>query len=532
MKGSVKGFLPLTRLLFRKDRMKIIIWLLCLIGVTVASALAYTDVYKTETDIMGFAMTMENPAMKAMIGPGYDLEDYTSTAQVFAHELLLFTTIAVGVMNILFVSRATRADEEEGQVELVLSLPVGRLSYLLAAVIEAITINLFLTLLTGVSLYALDIEGYTLEGAFLYSAILGGTGLFFAGITAVFAQLMETGRGATGFSFTVLIGTYIVRAIGDVESETLSLLTPFGWASRAYVFTENEWWPVFLLTGTALLLFVISFYLNSIRDMGAGFIRAKKGRARASALLKNPFGFVLRQQRGNIIAWAFGLFFLSAAFGSIMGELESYFADLDLMQMLFQEEADFSLQFTVLLMAIMAIFGVVPAIIGMLSLKGEEKNNRTELIYSRTVSRNTLMTTYFAVSIIITVIMQLATAAGFWLAASSVMEEALAAEEVFRSALLYLPAMWVLVAIVVLLIGAFPKGTTLIWLYYGFCFLVVYFKDILDLPDWLANLSAFEHIPQYPVEDMSWLPLFALVCVTAVFTLSGFIRYNERDITG
>ena len=70
MKGSVKGFLPLTRLLFRKDRMKIIIWLLCLIGVTVASALAYTDVYKTEADIMGFAMTMENPAMKAMNGPG------------------------------------------------------------------------------------------------------------------------------------------------------------------------------------------------------------------------------------------------------------------------------------------------------------------------------------------------------------------------------------------------------------------------------------------------------------------------------
>ena len=532
MKRAVAGFWPLTNLLFRKDRWKILIWFLCLVGVSMASAMAYPEVYKTEEDIMGFALTMENPGMIAMIGPGYELEDYTSTAQIFAHELLLFTIVAVAVMNILFVSRATRADEEEGQTELILSLPVGRLSYLLAAIIEVVVINLVLALATGSSLYLLDLDGFTAEGAFLYGSLLGGTGLFFAGITALFAQLVETARGATGWAFVVMIGGYILRAIGDVESETLSLLTPYGWASRAYVFVDNNWWPVSLLLVFAGGLFLTSFYLNTVRDMGAGLIRARKGRADASALIKTLPGFVLRQQRINILGWAVGLFCLSAAFGSIMGELEQYFSDLDLMQMMFQDDKDFSLQFTVLLMAIMAIFGAVPAIMAILSLKGEETKSRTEHLYARSVSRHTVMLSYFVISLLITIIMQGVTACGFWLAASSVMDDALTTGEVFRSAFLYLPAMWVLAGFAAFLVGACPRGAGFLWLYYAACFLIVYFKDILDLPEWLAKISVFEHIPQYPLEAMDWRPVHVLLAVSFVLTVAGFIGYRRRDLIG
>lgn len=532
MKRAVTGYWPLTKLLFRKDRWKILIWLFCLVAVTVASAMAYPEVYKTDEDIMGFALTMENPGMKAMIGPGYELEEYTSTAQIFAHELLLFTTIAVAVMNILFVSRATRVDEEEGQTELVLSLPVGRLSYLLAAMIEAFVVNLILVLATGASLYLLDIEGYSLEGAFLYGAILGATGLFFAGVTAFLAQLMETARGATGWSFVVMIGGYILRAFGDVEAETLSLLTPYGWATRARVFVDNDWWPVGLLLAVGILLLIFSFYLNSLRDMGAGFIRSRRGRANASSFIKFPPGFVLRQQWLHIVGWGAGLFFLSAAFGSIMGELESYFADLDLLKMIFSDQRDFTLQFTVFLMAIMAIFGVVPAITEILSLKGEETRNRTEHIYARAVSRNTVMLSYLAVGIFITVVMQVMTATGFWIASTAVMEEVLTVTDIFRSAFLYLPAMWVFVAIVVFLIGIFPRVTVLIWVYYGYCFFVVYFKEILDMPEWLTAFSVFEHIPQYPLEDMSWSALLILVGIALVFKVLGVIGYHRRDLSG
>src|SRR5690606_7361684 len=213
--------------------------------------------YKTEEDLAGFALTMKNPAMKAMVGPGYDTSDFT-TSLVFAVEMLMFSVVAAAVMNILLVGGATRTDEEEGRLELIRSLPVGRLAYLGAALVEALIVNGLLALLIGTALSRTDLDGLTAESAFLYGALLGSAGFLFAGVTALFAQLAETSRGAQGFAFGALIAFYVLRAVGDVEAEAASLLSPLGWVSRAYVFLENEWWPVGLSVLAAAVLIVLS----------------------------------------------------------------------------------------------------------------------------------------------------------------------------------------------------------------------------------------------------------------------------------
>src|SRR5690606_38726744 len=196
MKGEVfKGTGSLMKLLFRKDRLKIAIWLAGFLLVTASAAAAYPTVYKTEEDLAGFALTMKNPAMKAMVGPGYDTSDFT-TSLVFAVEMLMFSVVAAAVMNILLVGGATRTDEEEGRLELIRSLPVGRLAYLGAALVEALIVNGLLALLIGTALSRTDLDGLTAESAFLYGALLGSAGFLFAGVTALFAQLAETSRGA------------------------------------------------------------------------------------------------------------------------------------------------------------------------------------------------------------------------------------------------------------------------------------------------------------------------------------------------
>jgi ABC-2 type transport system permease protein len=217
-----KGTGRLIKLIFRQERLKIFIWLAGLIVVTLAVAAAYPNVYIDQESRLAYALTMNNPAMTAMLGPGYALEDYIKVGPILGTDMLLFTAIAVAIMNILFVGRGTRADEEDGRLELVRSLPVGRLSYLSAAMIAAIITNMLLAVLLGFGLYALKIEGIDLASSFLYGANLGAIGLVFAAFTALFAQLAETSRGATMFSFTALGVAYLVRAVGDVGNETLS----------------------------------------------------------------------------------------------------------------------------------------------------------------------------------------------------------------------------------------------------------------------------------------------------------------------
>ena len=78
---------------------------------------------------MAYALTANNPSMVAMLGPGYELEDY-NLGTAFAMDMLIFTAIAAGIMNILLVGKSTRADEESGLTEVIRSLPIGRLSIL------------------------------------------------------------------------------------------------------------------------------------------------------------------------------------------------------------------------------------------------------------------------------------------------------------------------------------------------------------------------------------------------------------------
>src|SRR5699024_8830901 len=241
------------------------------------------------------AETMENPAMTAMVGPG-DLGNYTVGAMT-THQMLLMTALVVGLMSILLVTRHTRADEEAGRIELIRSLPVGRLAHVHATLLVLVLTNVVLALLTGIGLYALGIESLELEGSFLYGTTLGATGIFFAGVTAVFAQLSETSRGVIGYSIAVLLIAYLVRAVGDVGNETLSLFSPLGWVTQTEAYSTNNWWPILVLVGVAIILFGLAFYLNAIRDLEAGFIAAKPGREHASFFLQSPFGLALRLQR-------------------------------------------------------------------------------------------------------------------------------------------------------------------------------------------------------------------------------------------
>lgn len=530
-KNSLKGTRSLIGFMLKQQRMKIIVWLISIVGITLATATAYPDIYPDEEARYGFAITMDNPAMIAMLGPGYEMDAYlASIGPLFAQEMLLFTVIAVIIMNILLVGRTTRADEEDGRVELIRALSVGRLSYTSASMFVILFVNVLLTIFTSVGLSMLD--GMNVEGAFLYGSILGATGLLFAACTALFAQLAETSRGTMMLSFTFLIISYLIRAIGDVNSELLSFISPLGWAVQSEVFADNHWWPVFVLLLLAVVVVCAAFYLNSIRDIGSGFIAPRKGKEHASAFLKTPFGLVVNQNLTNIISWAVALFLLSAAFGAILGDLETYYADLEMMQVFLAGDEAYSMseQFVTLLMAIMSLISVIPAIMIISKLKSEEKLGRVEHIYSRAVSRSRILGSHVLLAIIVAAFMQSLVAFGLWVAGQTVMEDALTLNTTFASSYVYLPAMWTLIAIAVLFVGAAPKLTIIPWLYVVYCFIILYLEGLLDFPKWMVHFSIFEQIPQIPIDDFSWLPLIVLFLIGMIFVLIGFFGYNKRDI--
>lgn len=523
----------LSSLILRRDRFRIHVWILSITALSLVTAKAFVGLYPTEESRQAVAETMVNPAMLAMVGQGYGLDNYTYGAMM-AHQNLLYTGVAVAIMCILMVARHTRADEEEGRIEMIRSLPTGRLSNLSSTFTVLLGTNLLLSLVVGLGLYVLQIESMDLQGSLLYGAALGTIGVFFGVLTALFAQLSENSRGTIGFSFAALMISYLIRAIGDAGTEALSWFSPLGWVLGAEVYVNNYWWPIVLTLSVAILIAVYALYLNAVRDLGSGLLPSKPGRKHASIYLLSPLGLAFRLQRTGIISWAVGLIFLGLSYGSILGDIESFFEGVELIENMLSSTGGLSVAevFVATLMSIIALISSIPVLMAVLKIKGEEGKNHTEHLLGRAVSRTRVLGSYYIISFVTGIVMLALAATGLWFAGNAVLEGGIEFSLLFSAAIIYLPAIWVMMGMAILIFGTAPKFTGFTWLYLIFSFIVVYMGNLLQFPEWLINLSPYGHIPQIPVDDMDFIKVIVMTVIAFIITIVGFIGYNKRDIGG
>ena len=67
----------------------------------------------------------------------------------------------------------------------------------------------------------------------------------------------------------------------------------------------------------------------------------------------------------------------------------------------------------------------------------------------------------------------------------------------------YVAPVLVLSGVARLLVGVNPRLGVLAWLPLGLAFVVMFFGDLLELPQWLQDLSPFEHLALVPAEDFA-----------------------------
>ena len=105
------------------------------------------------------------------------------------------------------------------------------------------------------------------------------------------------------------------------------------------------------------------------------------------------------------------------------------------------------------------------------------------------------------------------------------------AGRVFTAALVQLPAAWLLAAIVVALFGLAPRFVVLGWVALAFFILLGELGPLVDLSQWVMDLSPFAHVPRLPGGPFSAVPVVALTAVAAVVAATGLAGLRRRDIT-
>jgi ABC-2 type transport system permease protein len=108
-------------------------------------------------------------------------------------------------------------------------------------------------------------------------------------------------------------------------------------------------------------------------------------------------------------------------------------------------------------------------------------------------------------------------------------EDAGALPRLIGASLAQLPAVWVLGALAAGLFGLAPRALNIAWAALGACLLLWFLGPLLDLPNWVLDLSPYEHVPAIPAVSFDAGPLLALTAVAAALTAVGLAAFRHRD---
>ncbi len=524
----------LTRMYLRHDRFAIIIWLLGIVGMVAAGASKIIGLSGNDKQVASLVTALNTPSMAALFGPFTAVKPYT-TAAIFAASMMVFTGLLMAIMNIFFAIRNTRAQEDNGVLEMVRAHSVGRQSPLLATIYELLMINIVAGLLSAVTLQAINMDGADVTGDWLFGIGIAIFGLMFGAFTLLLAQLASNSRGATTMSYSLLGILYLLRAMTDVQNVKYTWWTIFGWIEKIDPYGKNRVSPLYDMLGLAVVILLLTFAISSERDLGSGLLPDRPGRGHASPLLAGPTTLVFRLERTSMIAWFIGL----AVYGTSMGTLFNTIGDMmnnsPMIAKIIGPAAAASagrtmtLQFAALMSVMMAIGASVPAIATMLRLNSDEQKGWLEAIHARSVSRLHLFGAYTIVGTVAGLLALFAGTFGMALGGQGA-KHAFDISRIMRSFWGFAPAVLVVIGIVAVVLGLLPRYQQIAWIIPIYAVLSIYLGGLLDFPEWTKKLTPFGWINKVPLKAIQWNQAGWLVLLSIVLVVVGYSLYRRRDL--
>lgn len=530
MKNLFCNTFTYAKFIFKREKKYFIIWFISIFFLVVGQAQSFVDLYPTAEDRAEIARSMDNPAIIALMGLPYGKDNYTMGA-LMSQQSLLFTIVAFAIMNIIFICRNTAADEEKGISDSLRAFPVGRQFQISASLIVSFIVNLVFSIAISIGLFLLKIDSIDLNGSITYGAVIGVAGIFFAAVAAVFAQISPS--NATGLTFGVLGLSYFIRAIGDIGSEVIAYISPLGALMRSQVYVKNNFIPVMVIVIMSLIFSGIAIWLNTKRDYGSGVFVNKTKNKTSSDFLRSPFTLALRLLFASSITWIAGFVIMGFSFGGMLDEIISQLEKNDMMKQIFITSNNTAIldQFISVMTSIVAIIGTIPCIIAVLKINSEETSGRMDIIMSHKVSRFSIIGSYFYIAIIISVVLQMLFAVSMWAGGRTVLKDPIEVTYFLKSALSYLPAIWMMIGLFTLMIGIFRKGIIIAWLYYGYSVFVIYFGSMLKLSEKASKLTSYGNIPNVNIDDCNYTGIICVFLISVILSIIGFVGYKKSDIT-
>lgn len=535
MKNKMKGYGLLTALNLRRDRLNIGVWVLVLAGLMASVAFKFETLYGTRQAIATIKSTLDMPAMQAFFGTFKT--PLKTSGDLFATEMLIFMAIAMIAMNIYFAIRATRAEEDRGQTELLVAHDVGSWSIILTAFTELLIIDAATGVLYSFAIQFSSMAGVNANGAWLIGLSLAAMGLLFGVIGLLMAQIFDNARSATIASYLIFGAMYVARMFTDLKAPDHTWWIPMGWIEKIDDFHGNNWTPVFLMLGLGIIIGLMGLGINQRRDVGSGIFKGSTGRARATWTLRGPLTLIERLQRHGNWIWLIALFVLGGMLGSIFNTVGDTLKSNPTMQLVMQKSAVRSanhqilLNFISIIGMIMAVLGTIPAVMGVNKLHSDQQHGYLENVYAKSVSRNHLLTAYVVNAVGIGILGFAAGLLGVYIAGNLALSQGdISFTAYVKTFVAFAPTIILTIGLAVCFNGIAPKLNGVTWLYLGYAFFTSYLGGLLKLPDWTKQLTGLGWTKMVPLDQVNYNYVSVLTALGVGLMLVGYGGFNHRDL--
>jgi ABC-2 type transport system permease protein len=534
--AAVTGTGELVRLALRRDRIGLAASVYVIIAGVAGTAYTLKRLYPTAAGRAALAASAGgNPALRFL----YGRLDGSSLGSITTWRYGVWAGIFAALVAIFVVIRHTRSDEEAGRLELAGSAAVGRQAALVAALATAAAPIVAVTVLMCV---LLPLVGLPAVGSAALALGIGCCGLAFAGITAVAAQPSSTARGARGIALAVLAVAFMLRGVGDSVPQAgpsgpswLSWLSPLGWIQLAQPFAAQRWWVLGLPLAVAAGSTGLAFAIAARRDLGAGLLPDRPGRATASAFLRDPFGLAWRLQRAALLGWAAGYAVFFAVCGAAAKGIGELFGTSTALEREFTRlggQTGITNAYLASLMLLAGLGAAGYAISVILRMRVEETGDQAELVLATATGRVRWALSHIAVAVagaaLLLAVAGVATGLGYGLRIGS------AGTQVARmtgAGLAQLPSALVLAGVAVAACGLLPRvAVPIAWSALGLVALINLLGQGLQLSHWILDISPFTHAPRLPGGTVTPAPLLWLCALALAFTVAGLLGLRRRDI--
>ncbi|MGK5518906.1 ABC transporter permease [Micromonospora sp. URMC 107] len=530
----------LARLVLRRDRVRLAVWVLGtpLLGYALAGSVK--GFYPDEAARVGYASTSASSLVaRAFNGPivGTDL------GAVVVAETYVTLALLAALLSTFAVVRHTRQNEETGRAELLGASVVGRYALLTAALLVVVTANVAAAVLLAAALAG---AGLPLAGSVAAAAAVGGVGVAFTGVAAVTAQLSVTSRGANALAAAAVGIAFLLRAAGDVLGEQTdgglrvvsawpSWLSPLGWGNQVRAFGGERWWVLALPVALLVAGVACAYALAERRDIGAGLVAPRRGPATAAPGLLSPAGLAWRLQRGALLGWAVGVAVLGFSMGIAGDEFNAMIEENPAAAEAISAMGGGARLIDAYLAAMLGLFALTIGayvVQALLRTRGDETDGVLEAVLATAVGRTRWLATQVAAATLgalaLVLLGGLTTGLGYGLVAGDPVGRAV---ELGGAALVRLPALLVVVGVVTALFGLLPRwSVALSWAVLIAFLLLGQLGAVLDLPQAALNLSPYTHVPSAPAVDPAALPLVVLTAVAAALLAAGTAGFRRRDV--